>query len=106
MALPSAKKTAAQSKSDVLRQLAPLLNIGMELAATVALFGAIGWFIDKYAGTSPLWFVILLVFGAVGGMVKFIRTALKATPQKPKRAKIPPPAFSDTHNIFTENPHE
>jgi F0F1-type ATP synthase assembly protein I len=62
--------------NDGLREMAPLMNMGFELAATVGVCGGIGWFIDKYAQTSPLWFAVLLVFGVVGGMVKMLRTAL------------------------------
>lgn len=103
MALSSVKNTASQGRAEALRSLAPLLNIGMELAATVALFGAIGWFIDKYAGTSPLWFVMLLVFGAIGGMIKFIRTALNTTPPKPLAVENTQKISSDTSIINTEN---
>lgn len=63
--------------NDGLRELAPLMNMGMELAITVGVFGGIGWLIDKYAQTSPLWFAVLLVLGVISGMVKMLRTALK-----------------------------
>lgn len=106
MARPSSKTTAPQGKSEALRGLAPLLNTGMELAATVIFFGAIGWFIDKYANTAPFWFVALLMFGVVGGMIKFLRTVMKFTTQKPQTPqKIEQNTIADLPN-YSNNNHE
>lgn len=76
MALSLKKKHTPQKTSDAIREVAPLMNIGFELAGTVGGFGLIGWLIDKYAQTSPFWFVTLLIFGVVGGMIKLIRTVI------------------------------
>jgi F0F1-type ATP synthase assembly protein I len=85
--------------NDGLRELAPLMNMGFELAAMVGVCGGIGWFIDKYAQTSPLWFAVLLVFGVIAGMVKMLRTALKfgAKPRAAtaKVASVPLPTSND-----------
>lgn len=83
----------SSDKSSPWRELAPFLNIGLELAATVGAFGLMGWFIDKYAGTTPLWFVALLVIGVVVGMVKMLQTVLKASGKAAnKKSSHPPPS--------------
>ena len=73
---------ATGSNRKILQQLGPILNLGIELAVIMGVFGVIGWFLDNAFGTSPLLLVVLLVVGAAGGMYRFIRTALKAGVQK------------------------
>lgn len=43
---------------------------GLELALTLAVFSAFGWFVDRVAGTSPLFTIIFSVVGFVGISVK------------------------------------
>lgn len=64
-----------------MKQLAPVMNLGIELAVIIGVFGAIGWFIDTTFDTSPVWLVVLLVFGSIGGLYRFIRVALNANKQ-------------------------
>ena len=40
-------------------------------------FGAMGFAIDYFAGTSPLWLLILMGLGLVVGTYRFIREALE-----------------------------
>lgn len=70
------------SNRKIMQQLAPLMNLGIELAVIVGVFGAIGWFLDTTFGTSPVWLVVLLVFGSVGGLYRFIRVALRTSNQR------------------------
>lgn len=70
------------SNRKILEQLGPFMNLGIELAATIGIFGVIGWFLDKTFDTSPIWLVVLLVIGSVGSLYKFIRSALKANKQQ------------------------
>jgi len=68
-----------------MKAMAPFLNLGMELFASVAGFGLVGWFIDSKAGTEPTWLLVFLLLGAIGGMYNFIKTVMSAskTPTKP-----------------------
>src|SRR5215210_4542878 len=43
---------------------------GIELALTLVVFGAIGWGIDRLAGTSPLFTLIFSIVGFAGISVK------------------------------------
>ncbi len=72
-----------QTKQTAMQQMAPFMNLGMELFAAVAGFGAIGWFIDSKFNTAPLWMIILLFLGAIGGMYNLIRVVIKSS-EKPK----------------------
>lgn len=43
---------------------------GLELALTLAVMVGVGWFIDRQAGTSPLFTIVLSVVGFAGIAVK------------------------------------
>ena len=47
------------------------MSRAFELVATPAVFGGIGWLIDRAAGTSPVFIVALGLFGTVGTFVRF-----------------------------------
>lgn len=53
------------------RGFSDAMSHSFELALTPAVFGALGWLIDRVAGTSPLFTVVLAVFGVVGTVAKF-----------------------------------
>ncbi len=46
------------------------LGRGLELALTLAVMVGLGWFIDRQAGTSPLFTIVLSVVGFAGIAVK------------------------------------
>ena len=79
-----------------MRELAPLLGMGTELAGTVGLFGIVGWFIDKYAATKPFWFIALLLTGIIVGMVKMLRTIIKSGALKSKSKTTPSAPTTET----------
>lgn len=62
------------SQASVMRQLAPYLNLGTQLAATVLVLGGAGWLIDDRAATEPWGLVIGLSVGSVVGFVNFLRS--------------------------------
>ncbi|MFM9957493.1 MAG: AtpZ/AtpI family protein [Phycisphaerales bacterium] len=51
-------------------------GVAMELAGSIIGMALIGWFIDRWQGTSPLWTLILTGVGGVGGFYNFLRKAL------------------------------
>lgn len=46
------------------------LTQAFELAATPAVFGVFGWLVDRWAGTAPLFAVVLVVFAVCGMFVR------------------------------------
>lgn len=65
-------------KGKEVQQIGSLLGIGIQLTVTILAFAALGWWLDNRFETAP-WFLLAgLIFGATGGMISFIRTALKA----------------------------
>lgn len=57
--------------------VAQYLGLGTQLAAAVAGFGLLGYWIDSRAGTGTLYTTIFLFVGAFGGMYSFIKTVIR-----------------------------
>ncbi|MEP7218982.1 MAG: AtpZ/AtpI family protein, partial [Bacteroidota bacterium] len=53
---------------------------GLQLAAAMTLFGALGWWLDKTFGTSPWLLVVGMLLGATGGMINIIRISTRKSP--------------------------
>lgn len=47
------------------------MSRSFELALVPAIFGGLGWLLDRALGTSPTMTIILAVFGVVGTVIKF-----------------------------------
>ena len=67
-------RTSGTSLHESLRQAAPYLTLGIQLALAVLLFFFLGWWIDDSYATAPWGQLAGVAIGAVGGMIKFIRT--------------------------------
>lgn len=100
---------AKPAKQSAMREMAPFMNLGMELCASMAGAGLLGWFIDKTFDTQPTWLVILLILGIIGGMTRFIRTALSLSTKNSSKAKVAvqhkdsPVHANDTFSSHSEN---
>lgn len=68
------RKIARQS---TMAQLAPLMGMGVQLAAAMVLFGGLGWWLDTVFATRPWLLAAGCLLGAAGGMISLIRTSLK-----------------------------
>lgn len=50
-------------------------RVGVELAAGLAVGGAIGWFLDGWLNTRPLLMLLFFALGAAAGLMNVFRTA-------------------------------
>ena len=41
------------------------MRVGTEMAAALAVGGGIGWFLDRWLGTSPFLLLVMLLFGGL-----------------------------------------
>jgi ATP synthase protein I len=73
-----AKKTAPGLLSSGLPKSATGLafRVGTELVAGVMVGGAIGYGLDQWLGTSPLFLIVMFFLGAGGGMMNVWRAAM------------------------------
>ena len=81
----------ATPKSDLTQQLIRVSSIGTNFALAVMGMGALGYFIDWYFGTRPIWILVGLGAGFVGGGYRFVQEALAAIKMRraPQRAPGP-----------------
>jgi F0F1-type ATP synthase assembly protein I len=70
-------KRNGQSPAEIMRQVAPYLTMGIQLAAGIVMFFLIGWWLDTRYETSPTFKLIGLGIGSVGGLVKFLKSAVE-----------------------------
>ncbi len=70
------KGSSKASEEEQNRSLWAASGLGLELAGSIGGMAALGWVIDRGAGTAPMWLLICLGIGAVGGGYNFIRKAL------------------------------
>lgn len=70
---------ADQEKEDHgwVRDVAPYLGMGMQLAATITIMVLIGNWLDERYDTSPVYVLIFSFAGAGAGLYHFIKTALQ-----------------------------
>lgn len=47
------------------------LGLGIEVAVIIAMFFGVGWMIDRLAGTTPLFMIVMTVLAAIGLFAKF-----------------------------------
>ncbi len=50
-------------------------RVGVELAAGLAVGGAIGWFLDGWLGTRPFLMLLFFALGAAAGLLNVFRMA-------------------------------
>lgn len=50
-------------------------RLATELVAGLLVGGVIGWFLDRWLGTSPIMLLVFFALGAAAGIVNVIRTA-------------------------------
>jgi len=50
-------------------------RIGVELVVALAIGGGIGWLLDRWLGTLPLFLLVFFVLGAVAGLLNVFRAA-------------------------------
>lgn len=70
-------KKDPSSLADQLRGLAPFLTLGIQLALGVVVLFFLGRWLDDMWGTPPWMMLTCLAIGIVGGIVKFVLTAMQ-----------------------------
>ncbi len=86
-----------RTRQDLNRGFSDALGRGIDLALTPVVFGLIGWLIDRLAGTSPVFTIVVATIGVVGTIVKMKlgydkeMAAFDDTPAtRPRQVQTPP----------------
>jgi F0F1-type ATP synthase assembly protein I len=72
-------KNSPGQRPSTMQQLGPYMGLGFQLAAAMAVFGGLGWWLDGRWGTTPWLLVVGVFIGAVGGMISIIRTSVRSS---------------------------
>ncbi len=65
-----------------LRNGAPLLTAGIQLAAATGIIGLIGYWLDHFWNTTPWLMVVGIFLGAGAGMYLFVKTVTDVTKEE------------------------
>ncbi len=71
------KKIDNEQKQKRGRQISIAMRISIELIISSIIGAVLGWYIDKWLNTKPIFFIIFLVLGIVSG----IKTAITSSRQ-------------------------
>lgn len=63
--------------SETARSIGALSTVGLSFVLAIVLGAWFGYLLDKWFGTSPLFFLIFFVLGFAGGALNVYRTANK-----------------------------
>jgi ATP synthase protein I len=62
-----------------------VMQVGLTMAGSILFCLAIGYYLDKWLGTRPLFIIIFILLGIVGGGVTVYRQIMQATEQDGKK---------------------
>jgi F0F1-type ATP synthase assembly protein I len=58
----------------IFRELAPYMNLGMQILIPILLGALGGWWMDKKFETIPIFILVFTILGVIIGMYSFFRT--------------------------------
>lgn len=53
-------------------------GMGLEFVAGVAGMGVVGWLVDRWLGSAPVWTLVGVAMGVIGSSYNFMRQAIRA----------------------------
>ncbi len=71
--IQAAKEKSVQSKLEKVKKAKSGMNLTIELLAGVFAGLLVGYYLDKWLGTKPIFFIICFVFGFLGAVKNIIR---------------------------------
>lgn len=73
--------------------IAVAFRFGTELVVAPAVCGGLGWLLDRWLHTTPIFLLILFILGVAAGIRGVLRAAAEMNAETAKHP--PPPAVSD-----------
>jgi F0F1-type ATP synthase assembly protein I len=63
-----------KTNPNIIKELAPYMNLGMQILIPILLGALGGWWMDKKFETMPVFILIFTILGVVTGMYSFFKT--------------------------------
>ena len=70
-----------------LKEAAPYLSIGMQLAGTMVVYVGLGWLVDRWLDTTPTFLIVGGVLGMIAFFVQLLRVSHELTARQKKSSK-------------------
>jgi F0F1-type ATP synthase assembly protein I len=70
-----------------LKEAAPYLSIGMQLAGTMVVYVGLGWLVDHWLDTTPAFLIVGGVLGMIAFFVQLLRVTHGLSASQKKRSK-------------------
>ena len=67
------EKDKKSDKQNIYKEIAPHLNLGLQLATTIGVCIVLGWWLDKKFDLSPILTLFFTFFGFFAGFFNFFR---------------------------------
>lgn len=83
--MPGTSSRGSQGLGDLGRYA----GLGLQFALTMAVLGALGWWLDSKFGTLPWLMVAGILIGAIGGMVRIVKAVPGSQSFTPTRPPLP-----------------
>lgn len=77
-------KKNRQSKR-IFKELAPYMNLGLQMALTITLCSLLGWWLDSKFDTKPILILVFSFLGVIIGMYSFFKTVFDLEKKKKKK---------------------
>ncbi|MBN2572664.1 MAG: AtpZ/AtpI family protein [Ignavibacteriales bacterium] len=78
------RKNLKLNDSNLIKNIAPYLNIGTQLAITIALSFFLGKWLDDILNIFPVLTIFLSLLGIITGLYNFIKTIIEIEKRKSK----------------------
>lgn len=70
-----------------LKEAAPYLSIGMQLAGTMVVYVGLGWLVDRWQDTTPIFLIVGGVLGMIAFFVQLLRVSHELSSRQKKKSK-------------------
>ncbi len=76
------KSNMIRENQKVYKEVAPYLDLGLQLALTIGVFVTLGWWLDKKFSLTPTLTLIFIFLGIFIGFFNFFRSINNKNPDK------------------------
>jgi F0F1-type ATP synthase assembly protein I len=81
------REEGESERLDALAAMGPFLGHGLTFAMAVGFFFFVGWRVDRWLGSTPVFAILGAFVGAGGGFYHIVRQVSRATPPADRDAR-------------------